>query len=114
MRPASIGRRIGGFLLGMVVGLEKVLPFPTPAIMVAGTLLGAYYVKVKHDGARGRRRKEGRKGLPEALDLLRISMLAGQQFAPALVEVSNRLPEGLMKNEMTRMSEVIKSAAFSN
>jgi tight adherence protein C len=100
---------VGGALAGLVLALMKMAPFSPPMAMGLGLLLGAYIPKVLLDGAKGKRKKEASKGLPEALDLLRITMNSGQPFAPALAEVARRMPEGLIKVELSRVADEMRS-----
>ena len=98
-----------GLVIGLLLALGGFVPLPPVASMVLGLLLGGYIPKVLLDGAKGKRKKEAQRGLPEALDLLRITLQAGSQFAPALSEVAERMPEGLIKVELTRISEEIRT-----
>ncbi len=102
---------ITGFFLALLAGLAKVLPsaLPVEAWMVVGTAIGYFAPKVLLDRARGRRRQAARKGLPEALDLQVITLNAGMNFSPALGEVVARLPEGVIREELTRVTADLRS-----
>lgn len=65
--------------------------------------LGWWYPGSRLKAARGKRIKSARKGLPEALDLLIITLNSGMNFAPALAEVVERLPEGIIEVELRRV-----------
>jgi tight adherence protein C len=96
---------LAGAAIASFASVFLILPGPTLAWTVGGAVLAAYYPKVKHDGARGRRRKEARRGLPEGIDLLRITLNSGLNFAPAISEVSRRLPDGIIKVEFQRIAD---------
>lgn len=102
---------IAGFFLALVLVLLKMLPetLPTVAWLLGGAALGAHVPKVLLDGHKGRRLKEARRGLPEALDLLVITLDSGMNFAPALAEVVDRLPAGVIKDELGRVSADLRA-----
>jgi tight adherence protein C len=102
---------IGGFMLALLLVLMEVLPAYLPPLgwLALGALIGQHIPKVLLDGAKGRRLKEARRGLPEALDLLVITLNSGMNFTPALAEVVSRLPEGVIKEELTRVSADLRS-----
>lgn len=78
-----------GFALGAVMGY-----------IVPGALLGAAW---------GKRKKDLTRTLPEALDLLRISMNAGYNFSNALTQVVTLLPPGATNTELTTVLHDIRS-----
>lgn len=102
---------IGGFFVALAAGVVGLLPpiLPVYGWMLVGAALGFYIPRVLLDRARGARRKQARKGLPEALDMLVICLNAGQNFQPALAEVVGRLPEGIIKTELERVSADLRS-----
>lgn len=102
---------IVGFFLTLILTLMGMLPdaLPNYAWMAAGTALGMHVPKVLLDGHKGRRLKEARRGLPESLDLLVITLTSGMNFSPALAEVVDRLPQGVIKDELTRVSQDLRS-----
>lgn len=102
---------IGGFVVALILNVMEALPQAVPPVgwLALGVLIGAYLPKVMLDGAKGRRLKEARRGLPEALDLLVITLNSGMNFAPALAEVVDRLPEGVIKDELSRVSADMRS-----
>lgn len=93
-----------GFLLGLFMAVEQMIPDAPPwAVMLGGAGLGAYVPYMLLSSKKAKRQRGARRGLPEALDLLRITMKAGQTFDPALEEVSKRLPDGIVKDELVRV-----------
>jgi tight adherence protein C len=102
---------VAGFLVSLLLVFMDVLPAYLPAggWLILGTGVGSHVPKVLLDGAKGRRLKEARRGLPEALDLLAITLNSGMNFTPALGEVVQRLPEGVIKTELTRVSTDLRS-----
>lgn len=102
---------VGGFA-GLLLGLDRAIPLlPTPAVILLGVGTGFSIPRVFHDRRRGARRKAARTGLPEALDLLVITMNAGMNFQPALAEVAARLPAGLIKDELGRVTQDLRSGS---
>lgn len=102
---------IGAFFVMLLLTVLEALPAYLPPVvwLAASPFLGAYIPKVMLDGAKGRRLKEARRGLPEALDLQVITLNAGMNFTPALAEVVQRLPEGVIRDELTRVSADLRS-----
>lgn len=102
---------IVGFLAALLLSVMEMLPamLPMAGWLGVGLLMGYYVPKVLLDGAKGRRLKEARRGLPEALDLLVITLNAGMNFTPALTEVVHRLPEGVVREELTRVSADLRA-----
>ena len=102
---------IVGFFTALVLTLMGMLPDMLPAVawLLGGIALGAHVPKVLLDGHKGRRLKEARRGLPEALDLLVITLDSGMNFAPALAEVVDRLPAGVIKDELGRVSADLRA-----
>ena len=100
-----------GFTVAMVMVMIEALPatIPYPGWLAIGTGLGAYVPKVLLDKERGKRKKAAQKGLPEALDLMVITLNSGMNFGPALAEVVQRLPEGLVRDELTRVSADLRA-----
>lgn len=100
-----------GFIVGLVLAVMGVLPTMLPIYgwMLVGAALGAYMPKVMLDNAKKNRLKEARRGLPEALDLLVITLNAGMNFSPALAEVVTRLPGGVIRNELGRVSADLRA-----
>lgn len=101
----------GGFFLALVMLAIDALPSMLPwfAWVAIGTGMGGYLPKVLLDKEKGKRVKQARKGLPEALDLLVITLNSGQNFSPALAEVVQRLPEGIIRDELTRVSADLRA-----
>lgn len=102
---------IGGFFAALLFGLMGMLPavLPLEAWLVVGPVIGMFVPKVLLDGHKGRRLREARRGLPEALDLLVITLNAGMNFTPALTEVVGRLPPGVVKDELGRVSADLRA-----
>jgi tight adherence protein C len=95
-----------GFAAALLLVWMEILPAAVPfaAWLAVGAVGGAFLPKVLLDKERGKRRKQAQRGLPEALDLIVITLNSGMNFTPALAEVVKRLPEGLVKDELGRVS----------
>ncbi|MGV8909289.1 MAG: type II secretion system F family protein [Propionicimonas sp.] len=98
-----------GLIAATGLSLLTILPVPVPAAMFGGALMGFVLPRVMLDSARGNRKKAATRGLPEALDLLVITMNAGVVFHAALVEVTARLPEGVIRTELSRAVEDLRA-----
>lgn len=94
-------------LLGSVIGFLSMLPMPFALLI--GTAIGYFVPKVIHDRHRGKRVKEASRGLPEALDLLVITLNSGMNLTPALAEVVERIPDGIIKVELRRVSQDLET-----
>jgi tight adherence protein C len=95
----------GGSVIGSVLYLLQIpAPFP-PVVALLFPLFGYLGPQWVHRRARSTRIEKARKELPEMLDLLRITMSAGRSFVPALTDVVNRMPQGLLKSEMKRVTD---------
>lgn len=100
-----------GFMVALfMVGVEA-LPTMLPwyAWLAVFTGLGAFVPKVLLDKEKGKRKKQAQKGLPEALDLMVITLNSGMNFVPALAEVVQRLPEGIIRDELKRVSADLRA-----
>ena len=103
---AWLGGLTGG-LFGAATGLLLGLPAALTAIAMAA--LGAMFTRYSYRRARSQRIDEATSTLPEGIDLLRIVMASGVKFQPAMFEVASRMPEGLMKDEFTRVADDLRS-----
>lgn len=97
---AAIGL-FGGILMAAfspiaeIPGIVWLISFP-----FAGYIIPYSY----HNTLKENRSKEVQKQLPEALDLLVITLASGQNFEPALGQVTPTLPAGLLKEEMAKVN----------
>jgi tight adherence protein C len=98
-----------GLILATCLSLLNILPIPGPMAMVAGAVMGFALPRVRLDSARGKRKRAATRGLPEALDLLVITMNAGVSFHAAVVAVAERLPEGVIQRELSRVVEDLRA-----
>lgn len=99
-------------LLGAVFGVVLILAdmtagFPWLMILLMCAGFGFLVPYSVHNTARQKRASEIQKQLPEALDLLVVTMSSGLNFEPALQEVTPRLPDGLLKDELGIVSREI-------
>lgn len=88
-------------LLLTLSGTLTVMP-PWAALLV-GIGFGAYLPQLLLNAQKGKRQKQARRGLPEALDLLRITMNSGKTFPVALAQVHGRMPSGVIRDELGRV-----------
>lgn len=85
----------------------QLIPIPWYFGLPMGLAVGYLFPKAMIDSQWGKRRRDIRQTLPEALDLLRICMNAGYNFSNALRETTELLPPGTTRDEMQRMSAEI-------
>ncbi len=93
-----------GFFLGLILFVFPIIPIVPPILWllicpIAGWLIPYSY----HNGLRQKRGDQVMRQLPEALDLLVITMGSGRTFEPALTEVAPILPEGILRDEFNRL-----------
>lgn len=98
-----------GFFIGVILAALNALPVPFFIPMVAAPLMGYVLPFSIHNTERQKRSKEVTGQLPEALDLLVVSMSSGQNFEPAMAQVTPKMPDGLLKQEFSRINEEIKA-----
>lgn len=98
-----------GLVILLFLVTIKDLPIPYIPAMFIGLALGQFIPKVLLDSAWGKRKKGINRTLPEALDLLRICMNAGQNFSNALIQTVTLLPPGVVKEELGRV--ILEQAA---
>jgi tight adherence protein C len=81
---------------------------PPVLALVAGAVGGTLYPKSRYDGAAKRRRRDTRRTLPEALDLLNVCLAAGKTIVPGLAEVVRRVPGGVVRDELARVCDAVQ------
>lgn len=100
-----------GVALGAVLGIFSPVPYLNvyDAVPLFGVLM--YLVPyVIHTSRRDKKATRIQKELPEALDLLVVTINAGNGFTTALGSVARRLPEGnTMRDEFRRVHAEIQS-----
>lgn len=94
-----------GFMGGLLFLSTGVAPEIIPPYVWVLFAAGAGYLipYSKYNSAKEARTKEIEKQLPEALDLLTITLESGQVFEFALESVTSQLPEGLLKTEFGKV-----------
>lgn len=97
-----------GFFIGLVVAVLNVMPVSPYVLIPITTLLTAAVPYSVYNSAKQRRVNEIQKQLPEALDLLVVTLTSGLPFAPSLTEVVPQLPPGLLKDIFTGMDERLR------
>lgn len=98
-----------GAIAGLALWVFNVVPIPGFLFAIFLPIMGWALVFSVHNSARENRVKEVTKQLPEALDLLVVTMTSGQNFEPALSQITPRLPEGLLREEFSRVNADIAS-----
>jgi len=110
IRPEEfLGIQVLFAAIGLFAGILMAAFNPLPAVpgivwLLAFPLAGYAMPYSYHNTLKESRSKEVQKQLPEALDLLVITLASGQNFEPALGQVVPTLPDGLLKEEMTKVN----------
>ncbi len=87
----GIGILFGGLLILVFTVAKTSWPIGRIMLLVAGfTILGFYFPQMWLSSRIGRRQKEVRRGMPDALDLLTICVEAGLGFDAAMHKVSEK------------------------
>ena len=98
-----------GAIIGSMVALIGTLPIsPLLVIVICAGGAGFYPLSV-YRSARAKRTSDITKHLPEALDLLTVSLAAGETFQPALISVVKQLPDSLLREEFKKIALGIQS-----
>jgi tight adherence protein C len=103
-----------GFMIGIVLLATGTMPemIPGPVIVVLLAAMGGALPYSKYNSAKEARTKAIEKELPEALDLLKITINSGQTFEHAMESVTKQLPKGVLREEFQRV--VIEMQAGSS
>lgn len=99
-----------GTIAGIVLAFFELIPGVPPLACIPVLAIVGYLIPFSYHNTRKEARvKEIQKQLPEALDLLVITLSSGQNFEPSLRSVVPRLPDGLLKEELQRTVLEIRS-----
>lgn len=100
-----------GLVGALILVSFQLLPsqVPAPLIVLGFPAIGYIIPFSYHNSLREERARQIRRTLPEALDLLVITMNAGKAFDPALNSVVPRLPEGLLKDELALVDKDLQA-----
>lgn len=101
----TIALGILGLLIGAAISAIDVLPeyLPPLVLILFTTLALAALPYSQYNSKKESRTKAIEKELPEALDLLVITINSGQVFEFALEQVTKMLPEGMLRTELTKV-----------
>lgn len=98
-----------GAIVGSMVALIGTLPIsPWLVILICAGGAGFYPLSV-YRSARAKRTADITRNLPEALDLLTVSLAAGETFQPAIISVVKQLPDSLLREEFKKVALGIQS-----
>jgi tight adherence protein C len=100
---------ITGGIFGVFAATSGNFPIPPILVVVLLLVMGAYYPYSVYKSAREKRTIDFQKHLPEALDLLTVTLSAGETFQPAMISVIKQMPESLVKQEFKRIVVAMQS-----
>jgi tight adherence protein C len=92
-----------GAIIGTLAGASGSLPVSPILVIIIGAASGFYYPYSVYTSARQKRTFDVQKHLPEALDLLTVTLSAGETFQPAMISVIKQMPDSLVKREFKRI-----------
>jgi tight adherence protein C len=99
-----------GFFIGLVISVLNLVPFiPWYAFLGLFTLVGFAIPYSTYNSKKEARTHEAQKELPEALDLLVVTLTAGEPFESAIRQVVTQLPKGLIKDELGKVDLKIRA-----
>lgn len=94
-----------GFFIALVMTIWSPIPAVPSIVWLIGFPGAGFAIPYSyHNSLRESRSKEIQKQLPEALDLLVITLASGQNFEPALAQVAPTLPKGLLRDELVTIN----------
>lgn len=101
----QIALAVGGFLVSILLISTGMIPtlIPPLVLVIFFSAVGYLLPYSKYNTERQARTKAIERELPEALDLLTITLRAGQPFEFALEGVQQQLPESLLKTELGKV-----------
>lgn len=99
---AALG--ITGGIFGSIIAAFGSLDVNPLIMIIAFTAAGFFYPYSVYNTARQKRTSELQRNLPQALDLLTVTMSAGETFQPAVISVVKQLPESLVKREFNKIA----------
>ena len=95
--------------VGFIVSIFNLIPLSPYILIFFTTLLAGAMPYSVYNTAKQARTAEVQKQLPEALDLLVVTLASGLPFAPALSEVVPQMPPGLLKTIFTNMDKKLRA-----
>lgn len=98
-----------GLFAGLITAVFNLIPIPAFLLVTITTLMGAAIPYSVYNSKRQSRTNEIQKQLPEALDLLVVTLTAGQPFEAALNQVVPQIPPGLLKDELSKINMQIRA-----
>lgn len=99
-----------GFFAGVLMYAFNPIAQVPPFLWVVALPLAGYVIPYSiHNSKKEARSKEIQRQLPEALDLLVITLAAGQNFEPALAQVAPTLPHGLLRDELVKVNAELEA-----
>lgn len=105
----SIAFILMGAIFGVFFATSVNLMLPPIIIILLLAAMGGYYPYSVYNSARQKRTLDFQKHLPEALDLLTVTLSAGETFQPAMISVIKQMPESLVKQEFKRIVVAMQS-----
>lgn len=105
-----------GFFFGLIAwfGLSFVMNLPAWLVIGGMTILGFMFPRLKHNDQAKKRDLDFKRQLPEALDLIIISLTGGNTFQQALRESLPNMQDGVLKEEFRNIIKSIDTGRTLN
>lgn len=99
-------------IVGAGLGFTGLVPYIPPLALTFGMgALGFLIPHSIHTTRKEKRAQDIQRQLPEALDLLTVTLTSGQTFVPALESVTAQMPESLLRQEFTRINVELQAGS---
>ena len=98
-----------GAIIGSMAALMGKMPISPWLVIIICAGGAAFYPLSVYRSARQKRTADITRNLPEALDLLTVSLAAGETFQPAIISVVKQLPDSLLREEFKKIALGIQS-----
>lgn len=105
-----------GFIIGWIfwIPLNGLLGVHWSIVVLGCTVFGFFFPKIRHNEIAKKRDLEFKRHLPEALDLIIISLSAGATFAQGISDSIPNMPYGVLRDEFIEIERLISTGKTMN
>lgn len=98
-----------GFIIGWIawIPINLLSGWHWAVVVGLATILGFMFPKIRYNEIAKKRDLEFKRHLPEALDLIIISLSAGVTFSQAITESVPNMPDGVLRDEFIEMERLM-------